>query len=281
MPPSRCIKLTEEQDNHLREIEQDSYLKPKVRLRAQVLRLSNRGSNIRAIASYTGRSRASIARDLDRFRRRGLEGLADGTAPGNPPRITQKARRYIEERLTEERTWNATQLAEALKEEFSVVVSPEAVRQHLHSMGYTWKRTRYVPNKAPDPDAEREAKERLEYRMLEGSCESGEVLGYLDALAHNAEQEHKPCVVVLDNAPFHTAGVVREREEDWEARGLTLYRLPAYCPQLNLIEGVWRRLKGFLMPRRFYDSVAELKQAVLHGLRLLEAVEIHCSLGDT
>src|SRR5215204_4958156 len=34
MPPSRCIKLTEEQDNHLREIEQDSYLKPKVRLRA-------------------------------------------------------------------------------------------------------------------------------------------------------------------------------------------------------------------------------------------------------
>jgi putative transposase len=106
---------------------------------------------------------------------------------------------------------------------------------------------------------EGEGRERLEYRMLEGSCESGEVLGYLDALAQNAEQEHKPCVVVLDNALFHTAGVVREREEDWKARGLTLYRLPAYCPQLNLIEGVWRRLKGFLMPRRFYDSVAELK----------------------
>jgi transposase len=42
------------------------------------------------------------------------------------------------------------------------VVSPEAVRQHLHSMGYRWKRTRYVPNKAPDPDAEREAREELE-----------------------------------------------------------------------------------------------------------------------
>jgi hypothetical protein len=65
-------------------------------------------------------------------------------------------------------------------------------------------------------------RERLEYRMLEGSCDSGEVLSYLDALAHKAEQEHKPWVVVLDNAPFHTAGVVRERQEDWEARGLTL-----------------------------------------------------------
>jgi DDE superfamily endonuclease len=71
--------------------------------------------------------------------------------------------------------------------------------------------------------------ERLEYRVLEGSCNSGEVLLYLDALAHEAEQAGKPCVVVLDNAPFHTAGVVREREEEWEEMGLTLYRLPSYC----------------------------------------------------
>ena len=67
-----------------------------------------------------------------------------------------------------------------------------------------------------------------------------------------------------------------------------MYRLPAYCPHLNLIEEVWRRrLKGFLMPRRFYDSydsydsVAEFKHAVLHALRLLGAVEIQCQLGDT
>ena len=49
----------------------------------------------------------------------------------------------------------------------------------------------------------------------------------------------------------------------------------------NPIGGVWRKLKGFLMPRRFYDSLAELKQAVLHGLRLLGAVEIQCQIGDT
>jgi putative transposase len=122
--------------------------------------------------------------------------------------------------------------------------------------------------------------ERLEYRVLEGSCDSEQVLLYLDALAERASPA-KPCVVVLDNAPFHTAGVVRERETAWEARGLRLYRLPAYCPHLNLIEGVWRRLKGFLMPRRFYDSVAELKRAVLHALHLLRAVEVQCSLGDT
>lgn len=163
MPPSRHIRLTEEEDARLREIEQDPYLKPKVRLRAQVLRLSNRGSNIEKIASYTGRSGASIARDFDRWSERGFEGLADGAAPGNPPRITREMEAFMEEKLSEEeRTWNATQLAEVLKEGFGLEVTPEAVRQHLLSMGYSWKRTRYVPNKAPDPEQERQAREELE-----------------------------------------------------------------------------------------------------------------------
>jgi putative transposase len=125
-----------------------------------------------------------------------------------------------------------------------------------------------------------EGEKQLEYRVLEGSCDSKEVLLYLDALAERASPA-KPYVVVLDNAPFHTAGAIREREEEWEARGLRLYRLPSYCPHLNPIESVWRRLKGFLMPRRFYDSLAELKRAVLHGLRLLGAVEVQCQIGDT
>ena len=162
MPPSRYIRLTEEEDAKLREIEQAPYFKPKVRLRAQVLRLSHRGSNMQTISAYTGRSRASIGRDLDRFKERGFEGLFDGTAPGNPPRISGQMRTFMEGKLSEERTWNATQLAEALMESFGVEVTPEAVRQHLHSMGYSWKRTRYVPNKAPDPEQERKATEELE-----------------------------------------------------------------------------------------------------------------------
>jgi len=118
--------------------------------------------------------------------------------------------------------------------------------------------------------------ERLEYRMLEGACRTGEVLSYLGSLAEEAERRGKPVVVVLDNAPFHKAGAVRNARAGWEGKGLRLRYLPAYCPHLNPIEGVWRRLKGFLMPRRFYDSLAELKQAVLSALSLLAAVEIQC-----
>ena len=84
MLPSRHIRLTEQEDIQLREIEQAPYFKPKVRLRAQILHLSRWGSNIHTIASYTGRSRASVGRDLDRFEEQGFEGLFDGRAPGNP-----------------------------------------------------------------------------------------------------------------------------------------------------------------------------------------------------
>jgi transposase len=162
MPQSRRIELSEEEDVRLREVEQSPHLKAKVRLRAQVLRLSNRGSNMSAISAYTGRGRASIARDLDRWQQRGLEGLADGRAPGNTPRITEEAKAFLREKLSEERTWNAAQLAQALLERFGIGVTPEAVRQHLLAMGYGWKRTRYVPNKPPDPEEESKAKEELE-----------------------------------------------------------------------------------------------------------------------
>jgi transposase len=131
MPPSRHIGLTDEEDVRLPQIEQAPYSKPKVRLRAQILRLSHRGYNIQATSAYTGRSGASIARDLDRFKERGFEGLLDGRAPGNAPPITEEAGESMEEELPEDGTLNATQLAEALAEDLGVEVTPEAVGRHL------------------------------------------------------------------------------------------------------------------------------------------------------
>lgn len=161
MTASRFIQLTDDDDTRLRDVEQNAHLKPKVRLRAQVLRRSYRGDTITQIASYTGRSAASISRDFDRWQARGMAGLADGTAPGNPPRVTAAAKAFLRERLGEARTWTAGQLAEAVATHFAIEVSAEAIRQHLHALGYHWKRTRYVPAKPPDPERERHARDEL------------------------------------------------------------------------------------------------------------------------
>jgi len=83
---------------------------------------------MRTISAYThrARSRASIAGDLDRWEERGFEGLLDGAAPGNPPRITEEGRTFMEGKPCEEeqRTCDATQLAEALGEGFGAEASP-------------------------------------------------------------------------------------------------------------------------------------------------------------
>lgn len=79
---------------------------------------------------------------------------------------------------------------------------------------------------------------------------------------------------MLDNAPFHKGEKLSKLRAVWEAQGLYLHYPPAYCPQLNLIEGAWRKLKGFLMPRRFYDNVEQLREALSLGLKALNALTI-------
>ncbi len=93
-------------------------------------------------------------------------------------------------------------------------------------------------------------------------------------LAELAQQSTTFTVVVLDNASFHRAKEVQEQQPHWEEQGFYLRYLPAYCPHLNLIEGIWRQLKGFLMPRRYYNSLDELKQALFAALTVLGAVEV-------
>lgn len=86
MPASRFIHLIDDDAKQLRAIEQNAHLKPKVRLRAQVLRRSHRGDTVAQIAASTGRRATSICRDLDRWQDHGVAGLADGMAPGQSPR---------------------------------------------------------------------------------------------------------------------------------------------------------------------------------------------------
>lgn len=112
--------------------------------------------------------------------------------------------------------------------------------------------------------------EVLEVRELEGTCTGEQVMAYLDTLAAECVPD-RITVVVLDNAPFHKGAKLKEKAAEWEERGLYLRYLPPYAPFLNLIEGVWRKLKGILMPRRCYDSVAELQAALLTGLKVLGA----------
>lgn len=110
--------------------------------------------------------------------------------------------------------------------------------------------------------------------MLEARCYAQHVKTYLEALAQEAQRLAKEVVVILDNAGFHRANLIKDEQVNWEARGLTLWFQPPYSPQFNLIETVWKKLKGFLLPRRCYDSREQLLDAVLAVFDLLGAKAI-------
>ena len=80
----------------------------------------------------------------------------------------------------------------------------------------------------------------LESYVSEQSITSDVVAACLEAFFPAVEL---PTVIVMDQASVHTAQQVKERRQEWAQRGLYLFELPAYSPELNLIEIAWRFMK--------------------------------------
>jgi transposase len=103
---------------------------------------------------------------------------------------------------------------------------------------------------------------RLDVAAFERTLTSEDLLAYLrDRLPAAAV----PRVVVLDNAGIHTSKVVKAARPDLARRGVYLYYLPAYSPELNRIEPVFKQVKHHDIPVRSYTTKADLRAAVEAG----------------
>ena len=76
----------------------------------------------------------------------------------------------------------------------------------------------------------------------------------------------KLTVLVLDNAPVHTAKLIQARRAAWEARGLFVLYLPRYAPHLNIVETLWRKLKYEWLAPHDYDTTEGLCYTVRQAL---------------
>lgn len=93
----------------------------------------------------------------------------------------------------------------------------------------------------------------------EGSVNSDVVIDVMDEFCESLDN---PVVVVTDNASIHKSRAVKEQMEKWDRRGLTLYFLSTYSPELNLIEILWRKIKYEWIPNSAYKSMAFLRSAI-------------------
>lgn len=173
---------------------------------------------------------------------------------------------FLQELLQGEEAWTAPRLLEALKRRFFVTFHPGTVRRKLLEMGYLWKRTRYVPTGKP----REEEVEGFKAALGEvGAGERGGPPGEAPpgGLGPGVRAFGRRCGTGKVVACLE--GLSRKAAEGWRERGLEVAYLPRYSPHLNPVERVWQRVKGFLMPRRRYGSVEELREAVAEALEML------------
>ena len=149
----RFIRLSDEENKQLRAIEQNGHMNAKVRLRAQILRLSNQGMAVEGISDHVAKRYETIRRTFERWEQEGYAGLADHYENhGQKPLITEEIKLFLEEKLKEERTWTCAQLSEAIFESYIIKVGSEGIRKRLREMGYSWKKGRFIPAKPPSEE---------------------------------------------------------------------------------------------------------------------------------
>jgi transposase len=93
---------------------------------------------------------------------------------------------------------------------------------------------------------------QLIYETTIGKIDSQFILEQLEMFSVGLK---KLTVVILDNATVHKAGIIKERLDVWQTRGLYIFYLPTYSPHLNIAEILWRKMKyEWLSPSDYVDK---------------------------
>jgi transposase len=79
-------------------------------------------------------------------------------------------------------------------------------------------------------------------------------------------QINKKTVVILDNSPIHKSKKFMGKIQEWKEKDVLIFFLPAYSPELNLIEILWRRIKYNWMPFEAYSCFQNLKERLSYVL---------------
>ncbi len=84
--------------------------------------------------------------------------------------------------------------------------------------------------------------------------------------------------IVMDSASVHTTPRLNDF---WEKHKGTMEPVfqPTYSPHVNLIERLWRFMRGQMTKNQFYDSLETLSKAVVEWLEKLSFAEFSFLMG--
>ena len=104
--------------------------------------------------------------------------------------------------------------------------------------------------------------------LTEDKCNCEKIIEFFKKIVER--YPNKEIIIVLDNASYNHAKVV---ENFANSHNIELFFLPAYCPNLNLIERLWKFTKKVLVNNEFYESYDLFKEKVFDFFENIENYE--------
>ncbi|MBL0231704.1 MAG: transposase [Moraxellaceae bacterium] len=93
------------------------------------------------------------------------------------------------------------------------------------------------------------------------------VIAAFNAFVEQKNDEKTWRIVVMDNASIHHSRAFQDCIKDWMLKRVWIHYLPAYCPELNLIEILWRHIKHQWLPLTSYTNFSTLRENVTYILQ--------------
>ena len=99
--------------------------------------------------------------------------------------------------------------------------------------------------------------------LTEENCCSEVIEVFLEEIRKQYKQATTICLV-LDNARYQRSYEVREKAKELN---IDLLFLPPYCPNLNLIERLWKHFKKVVMKNEYYQSFDQFEDTIYNFLK--------------
>lgn len=100
---------------------------------------------------------------------------------------------------------------------------------------------------------------RVSTLITEDNCDKTTIVAFMEKLRKQYGRRKK-IYIILDNARYNRSKAVIEKAK---ACNINLVYLPAYCPNLNLIERLWKFFKKKVIANKYYEEFADFEQAII------------------
>ncbi|MDR2809337.1 MAG: transposase [Tannerellaceae bacterium] len=205
------------------------------------------------VGEQTEMTAQSVNGWVKRFKAEGVKGLHTRPGQGRKPIMDCSDEEAVRKAIASDR-----QSVRAAKEEINLFYGDES---HVWSEGYVpygWKFPEediYIPSER--------AKRLYIFGMIDrdnhfegfSTCESIDAQKVVDFLEQYSFRVTKKTFVVLDHASVHRNAKIKQMRSVWEKRGLFLFYIPLYSPHLNIIETLWRIMKGkWIRPQDYHSA---------------------------